>query len=117
MKERLLKIAAALEAAAMDNDSDVSWFAQNAMLEAVEEIREIANEVDQRIMNHCRHKYFLASFPSNELAIERHVSGDWIVRCGHCGLGLAGSSGRGGGRTEIIWQQAPGTWFGSFGIR
>lgn len=62
-----------------------------------------------------RHAFFLGeSFQSNVEAIERRVPGDWRVICGHCGVGLAGSSGRGGERQDIIWRHDRANWFGSF---
>mgnify|MGYP001579770737 CR=1 FL=1 len=64
-----------------------------------------------------RHAYFLSSsFPSNERAIERRVSGNWHVRCGHCGVVLAGHRGWPGDSTEIVWRHDGRSWFGSFEV-
>jgi hypothetical protein len=62
-----------------------------------------------------KHYYFLRSFDSNAQAIKRRVAGDWLVRCGMCGVALGGfvSNERKGPPIEIIWRQE-GAFFGTF---
>lgn len=65
-----------------------------------------------------RHSFFLGeSFQSNVAAIERRVGDNWRVRCGHCGVALAGGTdGTGKPPVEITWTLPAGSWFGAFAI-
>jgi hypothetical protein len=66
-----------------------------------------------------RHAYFLGeSFQSNVAEIEARVGDNWLVRCGHCGGGLAGGTdGSGTAPVEIVWTHRANTWFGTFSLR
>lgn len=67
-----------------------------------------------------RHRYFYGvdpaqpEFPSQERAISTRVSGNWRVRCGHCGVSLMGHLGHDGPITEVTWTHDGNTWFGTF---
>lgn len=64
-----------------------------------------------------RHAYFLGeSFQNNVETIEARIPTDWRVICGHCGVALAGSVGRGGERQDIVWSLRGGSWFGTFAL-
>jgi hypothetical protein len=66
-----------------------------------------------------RHAFFLGeSFQSNVAAIEREVGDNWLVRCGHCGVGLAGGTdGTGTPPVQIVWTHHADSWFGTFAIQ
>jgi hypothetical protein len=70
----------------------------------------------------CRHEFFLKDFASNEERITAMVGMDWRVRCGHCGMTIAGSNSTLGPSVEsqppvvILWRLKPNVWFGEFTV-
>ena len=69
-----------------------------------------------------RHLFFFDDFASNEERITAMVGMDWKVRCGHCGMTIAGrNSTRGPGvkpqpPAVILWRLKPDVWFGEFTV-
>lgn len=67
-----------------------------------------------------RHAYFFGldpknpTHPSHEKTIEARVKGNYLVRCGHCGVSLMGRLGYEGPVTEITWTHDGSSWFGTF---
>lgn len=61
-----------------------------------------------------RHSIFLRDWHLNERAISMQIAGDWLVRCGHCGISLGGCRGDEGPITEIEWRHDYNSFFGSF---
>jgi hypothetical protein len=53
---------------------------------------------------------------SNMAAIERRVQGNYRVRCGHCGVALAGVIGAPGPVTEVVWRHDGSSFFGTFSV-
>jgi hypothetical protein len=60
------------------------------------------------------HRVFLKDWHLNERAISSRIAGNWLVRCGHCGLSLGGLQGNEGPITDVTWRHDGKTFFGEF---
>jgi hypothetical protein len=64
-----------------------------------------------------RHSIFLRDWHANEAAISARIPGNWLVTCGHCGVGLGGARVEPGPSTRIVWRHDQSNWFGTFEVQ